>query len=390
VTIDYLGTLGATEPKPVNGKHKPEAPPAHTKRLGAFNLTRMNLVEPVAVEWLWKNWIARGKFHLAFGPPGVGKSFVVGADLTARLTNGTTWPDGSPGAEPTSVLQLCPEDGLADVLQPRLVQHGADLKRVVVVQSRIVGDYADSVERQVDFGRDADELDVLLEAHPEIGCIVADPITEHLGGIDGNSNIEVRQKLMPIVKLAERRRIAFIAVSHINKGGAGPALFRAAGSVAFGAVARIAWIFVKDPDTEGRTLVLPTKNNLGPMPKGLAFSIVDGRVEWEADAVNVSADEAVEPRQPGKRPEQLGKAVAWLREQLAGGCKESRQIEKDATAAGITKATLWRAREELKVQASKIRGSKAGGCWISLPAAEDPQDSLRELDECVERDEDVV
>jgi len=69
--------------------------------------------------------------------------------------------------------------------------------------------------------------------------------------------------------------IAVVAVTHLNKGGAGgqSALNRFAGSIAFVAAARSAYLIIEDSEDENRRLFLQAKNNLGPKGKGLAFRV---------------------------------------------------------------------------------------------------------------------
>jgi putative DNA primase/helicase len=336
----------------------------------------MASVEAVDVEWLWKGWIARGKLHLICGMPGVGKSYTT-CDLAARITRGGTWPDGSQGSDPAEVLFLVGEDGLNDTLRPRLEAHEADCASVHVLRSRTIpGESGKRIERPISLITDIERISELLSLNPAISALVIDPISEYLPGVDHNNNAEIRAALAPLVRLAEQRRLAILLVSHFNKGNLGPALYRSMGSIAFMAVARIAWAFIRDRDDWDRVLMLPLKNNLHRPIPGLAYRIVDGergcRLEWEADPVPILADEAIEDKRSGKAPAKLEEAVDWLRDQLANGSSESKQLEDDAAEADISKATLWRARERLKVVATKIRGIK-GGWMVSLPkSAEDP------------------
>jgi hypothetical protein len=59
-------------------------------------LTTLATVTPRPVDWLWLNRIPRGKTTLVYGDPGLGKSFLTGADFAARVSRGLPWPDGSP------------------------------------------------------------------------------------------------------------------------------------------------------------------------------------------------------------------------------------------------------------------------------------------------------
>src|SRR5206468_8328077 len=121
---------------------------------------------------------------------------------------------------------------------------------------------------------------------------------------DGNGNVETREVLEPLAEMANRLRIAVIAVTHLNKGGAGnqSALNRFAGSIAFVAAARAAFAVIEDPEDDERRLLLQAKNNLGKACDGLAFrleqrliqdDIVSSNVMFEGEYVSQSVDEAL-------------------------------------------------------------------------------------------------
>src|SRR5450631_3362687 len=137
-----------------------------------------------------------------------------------------------------------------------------------------------------------------------VRLIIIDPISAYMGGADGNGNVETREVLEPLAEMANRLGIAVVAVTHLNKGGAGnqSALNRFAGSIAFVAAARSAYLVIEDPEDENRRLFLQAKNNLGPKGKGLAFrveqrlipgDILASNISWESEHVTASVDEAL-------------------------------------------------------------------------------------------------
>ncbi len=343
----------------------------------------MNTVKPESIEYLWEGRIARGKLHLPCGIPGIGKSFVCTVDIPAHITTGRPWPDGVPAAPIGDVLILAAEDGLADTLRPRYDAAGADTSKIHVVQARRTRGEDGEYESQVDLGRDIELIDELLESRPEISLVVIDPLTEFLGNIDGNSNVEVRSKITPLVKLAEKRNVALLGVTHFNKGTQGPALYRAMGSIAFVAVARIAWAFVRDHEDADRVLVLPLKCNIGKSPPGLAFRIVDGRVEWEDGPVHTSADEALEPPKPRKCPNDWAKR--W------SGCPKSWEMAAaNRSSSRPTRERPGSARQRCgepgKSWASRhrrARGMASGTCGCRQA----PRARVHNIDDDDERDE---
>jgi len=145
------------------------------------------------------------------------------------------------------------------------------------------------------------------------------------------------------------------------------------GSLAFVAAARAAWLAIKDRnDVSGRRrLFLPLKNNLAGDTDGLAYQLVDAGneqfyVSWEAGVVTTTAEEAMKPLKGEEdMSTELGEAREWLRSILAQEPKEACEILKQAEKDGITKATLRRAKKDLKVSSSKT--GLAGGWTWCLP-----------------------
>src|SRR5207237_4933693 len=111
---------------------------------------RLHTLDRQPVQWLVPGWLARGALALLDGDPGLGKS-TLAAELAARLSRG----DGQ--QPPASVLILSAEDDPARVIRPRLEAAGADLQRILLLES--VG----PEERPVQLPEDCDTLGQLIE-----------------------------------------------------------------------------------------------------------------------------------------------------------------------------------------------------------------------------------
>jgi len=345
-----------------------------------LNVACLADVEPQEVEFLWPGRIAIGKTHLFVGNPGLGKSFCT-TDIAARITRGMEWPDGSGKAPIGKVLFLIGEDGLGDTVRPRLDNHGADVSKVFVIQSRRIqtGDGQETTDSQIRLDRDLPAIENLLKQHPETRILFIDPVSEYLGGTDSHKNAEMRALLAPLSRMADAHNIAIVNVSHFSKSVGGPAIYRAMGSLAFTAQARIAWAFVQDHEDENRILFLPLKNNLHRRIPGMAFQIVDdGRLRWETGEVTVSVDDAMNPPKERSR-DKLNEAVAWLQQRLADGEVESNECCDDAKEAGIAFRTYRRAKEELNISSRKDRGTRKGKWFLSIPASHKTQGVPQQL-----------
>jgi hypothetical protein len=341
-------------------------------------VVRVSSVQSQPIRWLWQGRIARGKVTLVAGNPGLGKSQFT-AYLAARVTTGQLWPAGEGRAPKGNVIMLSAEDDIADTIRPRLEAADADIDRVHVLTA--IRD-ADAL-RSFSLGRDLVSLDSALQQVGDVKLIIVDPISAYMAGTDSHKNSDVRALLAPVSDLASRQGAAIVVISHLNKGGgAGDAMGRITGSIAFSAAARAAFLIQKDAEDSKRRLFLPMKNNLGVDDSGLAFRIVEREVsgnirapviEWEDQRVTITADEALAAASANDSEEggALREAVSFLENMLAAGPASQRTVKSDANANGISEASLRRAKVRLSVKARKD-GMSGGWLW-ELPAAEDAQ-----------------
>jgi hypothetical protein len=285
------------------------------------------------------------------------------------------------------------EDGVADTIVPRLMGAGADTGKVEIVSGVRQGDG----RRTFDLKADIDLLEKKVRELGDVKLIIIDPISAYMGKADGHGNVETQNVLEPIAEMADRLRVAVVAVPHLNKGGAGNqgVLERFTGSIAFIAAARVGFAIIADEENEGRALFLQVKNNLAPPQKGLAFrclqtivgdGIVASYIEWDSDHVSRSADEALlaaEQRASGgvSAKEQ---AIEFLTEALPPGVPVPvEDVERDAVAAGLHEdgkpigqnKPLRDARNALLVESNKL-GIGRGWVW-TRPKVPKPSEGAR-------------
>lgn len=324
-----------------NGVHRngKAAPPASqgandpTKRI----IVLASEVTPRRVEWLWHDRIPIGKLTTFAGWGGLGKSFVT-MDLAARISQG----DEIPGAQglcfdPASVLILNTEDDPDDTSVPRLMEAGANLRRVGFARSEVLGRF--------NLG-DLKTLDAMIDQLGGVKLVVIDPATAHLGDVNDHKNAELRGLLMPLSLWAMARKVAVVLVTHVNKAQAGnvEAMSRVVGSVAWVNAVRAAVMFARDPKDKDRRLFVPFKANNAPERKALAYKIVPtadlARVEWLGE-VDVTADEAMNGGQSFKGKADIPGTI--LRSILAGGAEvhSVEVVEKANKAYGIDKEQKW-------------------------------------------------
>ncbi|MFZ0660874.1 MAG: AAA family ATPase, partial [Candidatus Binataceae bacterium] len=337
------------------------------------------LIKPEAVAWLSAGRIALGKLSLIVGDPGQGKSFIT-LDLAARLSSGRPWPDGAAGTESGDIIILSAEDSPADTIVPRLIASGADLSRVNILTAIKHG----PTERQFSLQSDLPALEAAIK-RTRVQLVIIDPLTAYLGGADSHKNSNMRAVLAPLSALAERYRLAVVAVSHLNKSETS-ALYRVTGSLAFVAAARAVYVVAPDRENPDRKIFARLKNNLAAVDQtSLAFSIAGNppAVTWEPTgfAINLAellAPDLLPPRRRGPDPEKRDTAEALIRQILCDGEKHpSAKVIDAARAAGIKYPTLDKAARGLGVERRKD-GFDGGWTW-RLCSELNPESSAQPL-----------
>jgi putative DNA primase/helicase len=342
-----------------------DAPPATlAPRAGPVLIVRnAGEIEPEPIEWVWPGRIAIGKHTTIAGDPGVGKSQAM-IFVVAAVTTGGELPGGEGKARMGNVIILSAEDGVADIIVPRLMAAGADLSRVTIVTGvRLNGGNG---TRTVNFQADLELLRQEIRRIGNVALVCVDPISSYLGKIDSHKNAELRSVLEPVGLMADEERVAVLSVTHLSKGTTGTkALYRFIGSIAFTAAPRAAFLVTEDPEDKERRLLLLGKTNLGKAPQGLAFRLVQrlvrkdpdvqgSYVEWDADPITMTADEAIAAANGAAQERSaLEEAVDFLQEALAGGPRDANDVEEEADAHCISARTLRRARKQARVVLSK-------------------------------------
>ena len=344
-------------------EHAFDRPP---KEIGVI----LSSVKPERVEWLWPGRIPKGKLSLVDGDPGTGKSALT-ADLTARVSSGGTWPDGTP-CEAGGVVLLSAEDGLADTVRPRLDAAGADSSKVLSLAAVPDGEEG---ERLLSIPQDLSIIEWGIR-RVEAALVVVDPLMAFLGSeVDSNKDQHVRRALTPLAALAERTGAAVLVVRHLNKASGGNALYRGGGSIGIIGAARSGLLVAKDPQDDSRRVLAPQKSNLSEPAPSLVFTLEAAdngavRVSWRGESTLNASQLLSAPADEEGRSAQ-SEAREFLTELLEAGPVPSDEVLKQARAAGITDSTLRRAKSALGVEAEREGepGKRGGGRWVwTLPA----------------------
>ena len=123
---------------------------------------------------------------------------------------------------------------------------------------------------------------------------------------------------------------------------------------------------VRDKTDHDRKLMLPIKNNIGRDSGGLAYRLStppEGEapsIEWEEDPIRLTADEAMTAASGDSNPDATDVAADWLGELLADGPIKSATVEAEAKKAGVSWASVRRAKDKMKV---RVRKGLGDGVW---------------------------
>jgi hypothetical protein len=329
---------------------------------------------PITINWSWRNWLAKGKFHLLAGSPGTGKT-TLAIEMAATIANGghggNRWPDKSI-APFGHVIIWTGEDGISDTIIPRLIAAGANMANVHIIH----GTKEHGRTRAFNFSKDLASLSLELEKNDQIGLIIIDSIAQAVSG-DSNKNADVRRSLEPLCELAERHQCAILGITHINKNSKGKSpLDRVTGSLAFPGVSRIVMFTVKiegvlEEGAPQRCVLVRAKSNIGPDTGGFVYTVrpvefqygtqtfTSSKIEWEQTPLEGSARDIVKYAEGGGQSDDMGavqNAEVFLKDVLVNGPQPWPLIEAKAKEAEISLASIKRAKLTLRIKSQKQTG----------------------------------
>lgn len=297
-------------------------------------IIRMSDVELTPVEWLWKPYLPFGKLSVLQGNPSEGKTYFA-MHLAAACTNGKLLPNME-RMEPFNVIYQTAEDGLGDTVKPRLIEAGADLDRVLVI---------DDSDVQLTLSDERIEK-AIIENNARL--VIIDPIQAYLGAdVDMNRANEVRPIFMRLGQVAQRTGCAILLIGHLNKAAGMQSLQRGLGSIDIAAAVRSVMFIGKLKHDPTMRILTHEKSSLAPPGASLAFSLGDeGGFRWVGE-YDITADEMLSGIEP-QRETKTQQAKDLICALLAGGKQVlSEDIDKAALERGIPGRTVRDAKREL-------------------------------------------
>ncbi|MFH1921326.1 MAG: AAA family ATPase [Planctomycetota bacterium] len=166
-------------------------------------LIRLSDVKREDTAWLWPERVPLGSITLLDGDPGQNKNTFIN-EVAARLTTGRAMYGSDEPLKPGGVILLDSEEPPSKMRED-LEAAGADLAKIVIVNRSTPSGDPLTVP-------DDCQLLEKTAADIEARLIVLSPLTHFLGA-SINSDQAIRRALAPLQSLAERLKLAVIAIS---------------------------------------------------------------------------------------------------------------------------------------------------------------------------------
>ena len=330
-------------------------------------------VVPKKQDWWWYPFIRNGAVNTFTALQGTGKSFLAGkaaaeASLGRRLTlpfQSLFYGDIMPwemDCEPETTLLLNAEDDPDTETVHRLMAMGADLNYVkyVDVSDLNINVYDPCIEAWI------------KEVNPT--SIWLDPIQQFFSGKDPhgttmnmNDSASVRPALTHLKSIARRHNKAIVLICHPNKNNLQNALQSTMGSNDFTAAPRSAVYIGLNPDNKEQRIMTLVKSNSVPdkHKKSLAYEfdmdnggiVFAGESDLQADDVKLFSKSKAKPDDEKKTAIEEAQITIDEAIETHGGCATSQQVQAYCTDKGISKPTMYRAKEKMTHVKSTRRGA---------------------------------
>ena len=307
-------------------------------------------IEQTSVEWLWFPYIPFGKLTIIQGNPGEGKTYFA-MMLTAACTNCKLFPNME-DIEPFNVIYQTAEDGMGDTINPRLVEAGADLSRVMVI---------DDSEEVLTLSDDRIEKAVRQN---HVRLVIIDPVQAFIGAdVDMNRANEVRPVFRKLGMIAEKTSCAIVLIGHLNKSSGTQSTYRGLGSIDIMAAVR-SLIFIgkvrKDPTTR---VLIHEKSSLAPPGETMAFKLGDEEGFRWVGAYEISADELLDGKEGKATETKLERGAKLIQELLVDKNEISiRELDDKAKEQGISGRTMRDVRSRMKNELEYWINEKQENC----------------------------
>jgi hypothetical protein len=293
------------------------------ERDAAINVTPFTDITMRSIRWLEKPLWQRAAFELLAAPKGAGKGTYL-ASLASRVSRSG------------NVLFVSSEDSPSIDLKPRLVAADANIANCFLVPATIR--LPEAIERLREIATDLGGVSML----------VIDPVANHIGNRNSNSDAEVRHAIAPLNNLADELDCLLIGVRHPGKDRSRGALASILGSIAWVDVPRAVVMIAVDDEDHAIRHIQVVAGNRTLNGAAEAFRIdavrVEGLDEPIALAVPLGASQKSVEVLLAAQPNREESRTSHARDLILDILEAEGEQESDALDARIAQETRLAAR----------------------------------------------
>ncbi len=332
-------------------------------------LVSVSDVEEKEVEWLVWEYMPKGQINILAGDGGSGKT-TSWCGLAAAVSNGTKvfFEAESPfiKREPQKVMFFSSEDSLEYTLKARLRKAGANLDNIYSTSLR------DERFSQIKFNSIMLK-DLIKEVDPAL--VIFDPIQAFIPpDIQMGQRNAMRSCLNPLIGLGEEYGTTFLIVVHTNKRQGVYGRNRIADSADVWDIARS--VLITGTAKDNMRYLSHEKSNYGEPGRTVLYTIEDGIAVFKEYCDKHDADFVKERDLSAYQAPQRQNAEAFILDFLKNGKKPTAELDEAAKVAGISNATLSRAKTALRergLMGMKSEGYGQNKAWYCYLIERQPQ-----------------
>lgn len=317
-------------------------------------LVALSDVEEKEPEWLVWQYIPKGQINVLAGDGGAGKT-TAWCGLAAAVSSGgqvffeDELPEGFGKGNPEKVLFFSSEDSLEYTLKARLRKAGANLNNIYSASLK------DERFSQIKFNSPMLK-DLIKDVKPAL--VIFDPIQAFIPpDIQMGQRNAMRNCLNPLIGLGEEYGTTFLIIVHTNKRQGVYGRNRIADSADVWDIARS--VLITGTVKDNVRYLSHEKSNYGEPGRTAIYTIEDGIAVFKEYCDKHDVDFVKERDLSTYQAPQRQSAESFIMDFLKNGKKPTAELDEAAKAAGITSATLRRAKEQLRDK--KILGLKPEG-----------------------------
>lgn len=329
----------------VTTKNGAIVPASSDSEITDFSMKTLDEYTAKDPEWLIDGWIPKYQITVMCADGGAGKTSLW-CHIAAKLSTGdyTIFEQdliktGVGKSKPLKVAYFTSEDSIEYTLKARLEKNGVNIFNTCTI------DMKDKRFPSVKFN--SEFFEKLIEKNrPDVA--IFDPLQSFIPpNVRMGQRNEMRNCMNPLIALGEKYKVTPLIVMHTNKQSGMYGRKRMADSSDIWDIARSV-IMLGETSQEGIRYISQEKSNYGPLQETILFEINDSQPIFKGYSKKRDREFITEYDHNSRLAPQRDEAKEFILDFLKDGEKEISDLDEMATANGISKSALKRAKAELK------------------------------------------